>query len=181
MLTIHLGAEELFDEENSQFVISTDGKAVDLEHSLVSLSKWEEKWKKPFLGNGEKSPEEILDYVRCMILDPDFPPEDLHKLSDVNFKQIQAYINDPMTATWFSETGRKPKSRETITAELIYYWMSSAGIEWEAKYWHLNKLIALIKIYDVKNSKPVKKSRSEILREQHEINERNKKLLGTTG
>jgi hypothetical protein len=184
VLTIHVGSIELFDEETSEFYYSTDGPVLELEHSLVSLSKWESKWKKPFLGTLDKhakTDEEATDYVLCMILTPDFPPDILQKFSKKNFEDVQAYINDTMTATWFNDRPGQKRSSETITAELIYYWMDSANIPPEAEHWHLNRLFTRIKIHMIKNSKPQKMSMAEALRQQHQLNEQRRAQYGTRG
>ena len=180
MLTIKVGGTESFDEGTQQFVI-TGGQDLDLEHSLVSLSKWESIHEKPFLGKEEKSPEEVISYVKCMAVDPKSPEELFHKLSEENFKQINDYVDSKMTATWFSEQPGEPKSREVITSELVYYWMTGYNIPWEAQHWHLNRLFTLIRIFSIKAEKPKKMSRAEIARRTRELNAQRKAQLGTTG
>lgn len=180
MLTIKVGGEEAFDEGTQSFVV-TGGRDLDLEHSLVSLSKWESIHEKPFLGKEEKSPEEVISYVKCMMVDPKTPEEILHELSEDNFKRINDYLDAKMTATWFSEQPGQPKSREVITSELIYYWMTGFNIPWEAQYWHLNRLFTLIRICSVKSEKPKKMSRGEIARRNRELNAQRRAQLGTSG
>jgi hypothetical protein len=181
MLVITVGGTEVYDEGTDSFRIQ-DGVELQLMHSLVSLSKWEEKHEKPFLGAQAKTPEELLDYVRCMI-QPPFPPEEiLHKLSEKNYDDIQTYMNAKMSATWFSEAPGAPKTqREVITAELVYYWLTVFNIPWEAQHWHLNKLFTLIRVCNLKQEKPKKMSRSEVADRNRRLNEQRKRQMGTKG
>lgn len=180
MLTITIGGDQGFDEKTDEFV-SVGGIELELEHSLVSLSKWESKWNKPFLGKGEKSTEEVLDYIRCMIVTPNFPPEVLLKLSEDNVKAINEYLEAKMTATWFGDSPGAPGSRDVITSELIYYWMITFNIPFECQYWHLNRLFTLIRVCNAKQAKPKKMSRAEVIARQRQLNEERKKQLGTRG
>lgn len=180
MLRIIVPAIELWDEEKGEFVYRKE-QPLQLEHSLVSLSKWESKWKKPFLGKEEKTSEETLDYVRCMTVTQNVDPEVYSRLSNDNIRQINEYINDPMTATTFSQRGRKKNSRETITSELIYYWMVSYNIPPEYQKWHLNRLLTLIQVCTVKNEKPKHRSKKEIMAENAAINAARRKQFGTKG
>jgi hypothetical protein len=180
MLTITVGGTESFDEKTDSFV-SVGGTQLQLEHSLVSLSKWESKYEKPFLGGDQKTPEEVFDYVRCMSLDDETPEELFLELSEDNFKAVNDYLDAKMTATWFSDQPGAPRTSEVITAELIYYWMTVFQISWEAQYWHLNRLFTLIRICNVKQAKPKKMSRAEIAQRNRELNERRKQQLGTSG
>lgn len=181
MLTITVGATAVYDEGSERFR-ADGGFELQLEHSLVSLSKWESEFEKPFLGEIEKTPEEALAYIRCMLLTPNPPGDFLEKLSKENLDEINAYINQKMTATWFSDaTPKTRRNTETVTAELIYYWMSIFHIEWEAQYWHLNRLFTLIRIANVKQDKPKKMSRAEAAQRQRDLNARRKAELGTKG
>lgn len=180
MLVITVPGIEMFDEELQEF--TTHGDVVlELEHSLVSLSKWEEKYEKPFLSAQEKTAEEIFVYVQCMCLTPDVPPEVFFKLSEGNTKDINAYIDSKRSATWFSEAPGAPSSREVITSELIYYWMTVFQIPFTCETWHLNRLFTLIRICNIKQAKPKKMSRSEIAARNRELNEQRKRQLGTKG
>lgn len=180
MLTIIVGATDVYDEGDEKF--STQGGVeLQLEHSLISLSKWESEFEKPFLGKGEKTSEETLAYVRCMVLTPN-PPEDfLQRLSKENLEAVHAYIDRKMTATWFSDQPGAPRSREVITSEVVYYWMTVFNIPFECETWHLNRLFTLIRICNIRQAKPQKMSRSEVMRRNRELNAQRKAQLGTTG
>lgn len=179
MLTIHVAGVESFDE-NSQEFIAQGGTILELEHSLVSLSKWESLHEKPFLGKEPKTAEEIISYVKCMTLNK-VPREIFLKLDEENIQEIGDYIEAKMTATWFNEQPGEPPSREVITSELVYYWMTVFNIPFECEYWHLNRLFTLIRICNVKQSKPKKMSRAEIAQRNRELNAQRKAQLGTTG
>ena len=180
MLVITIEGEEIYNEETNEF--STIGDlTLELEHSLVSLSKWESKWQIPFLGDNEKTEEQLFDYVNCMILTPNAPPDVLSLLKQKHVNIIQEYIQSPQTATTFRA---EPPSRgrgEIITSELIYYWMSAFQIPMECQYWHLNRLFTLIRIANIKNSKDKKMPKHEIARQNRELNARRREQLGTSG
>lgn len=182
MLTLMLGATEAYNEETQAFT-KQGGITLRLEHSLVSLSKWESIHEKPFLGDGEKTPEEITSYVECMVLTEN-PPEDfLNSLIEEDYAKIEAYISKKMTATWFSEHPGVPRPRnsEIVTSELIYYWMTAFKIPFTCETWHLNRLFTLIRICNLKQEKPQKMSRAEIARRNSELNAQRKAQLGTKG
>jgi len=180
MLTITVGGTESFDETTDSFVL-VGGTEIQLEHSLVSLSKWESIFEKPFLGDDQKSGEEVLTYIKCMCLDDNLAPEVFQQLTEANFKAVNDYLNAKQTATWFADAPGAPRSREIITSELIYYWMTAFNIPWEAQEWHLNRLFTLIRICNTKQSKPKKMSRAEEAQRRRDLNEQRKKQLGTTG
>jgi hypothetical protein len=161
--------------------MTSEDCVLDLEHSLVSLSKWESIYEKPFLGPKEKTPEEILGYIEAMILNPKIPPGVLSRLSLENRDEISAYIDSRQSATWFRETTSPAHSREVITSELIYYWMISCNIPFECQNWHLNRLFTLIRVFNVKNTKPTKMSRGELAARNRALNEQRKTQLGTQG
>jgi hypothetical protein len=174
VLIIEVPLEESFDEEKMEFV-TTSAYKLELEHSLVSLSKWEAKFEKPFLSNEDKTAEESLWYIEAMTITPDVPPEVFAKLSQKNIDDVSAYINGKQTATWFREDPNKPKSREIITGEIIYYWMLSLNIDQECENWHLNRLITLIRVVNEKNAPPKKAGRmdrAEMARRRNELNQR---------
>lgn len=180
MLTIHIPSVDLFNEKTQQFEQS-EPWTLELEHSLVSLSKWESMYEKPFLGIGKKTDSEVLGYIRAMTITPDVPVEVYSRLTNENLTQIDNYINRKMTATRFNEDPSRVRGREIITAELIYYWMLSLNIPFECEHWHLNKLFALIQICNNKNSPKKKMSRRELAARQHALNEQRKAQLNTRG
>lgn len=180
MLVITVPGEELYDETTSEFFTVGDVE-LQLEHSLVSLSKWESKYQRAFLGPGEKSREETLDYIRMMILTDDYPEVVVSRLSAENLQKIDAYVNSSQSATVITDIP-EPKGRvERITAELIYYWMITYTIPFECQFWHLNRLFALIRICGIKSGNSKKMSKAEQARAFAELNARRKAELGTSG
>ena len=179
MLTIVIPSKEYFDSEKSEFAYSKE-TTLQLEHSLLSLSKWEAKWNEPFLSVKDKSNEQILDYVRCMTLNQNVGKDVYYRLTKENIEQINEYINLPMTATTFKDTNG-PKNRDIVTAEIIYYWMISLNIPWECQKWHLNRLLTLVKVCSIKNSPSKKMSKREIMARNRSLNAARKKAMGTTG
>lgn len=169
---------EGFNDRTQEFV-PPETYELELEHSLSSLSKWESFFKKPFLGNNEKTTEETLWYVAAMVTSENPPEGILGKLSKENFDQIHEYIVDKQTATWFRET--KSNSREVITAEIIYYWMVSLQIPFECQYWHLNRLLTLIQVINEKNQPAKKMSPREAAQKQRELNALRRKQMGSNG
>lgn len=181
MLELKIVFKESYDETKQEF-IATDSRTIQLEHSLVSLSKWESKHKIPFLTEKEKTDEQVIDYVRCMILDKTVDPEVTDSFSERNWKEIQEYMIDTPTATWFNESSsRQKKSTETITSELIYYWMTAYQIPLEAERWNLARLFTLIRIHIVKNTPPDKKNRADLNADRRALNEQRKAKYGTSG
>jgi hypothetical protein len=179
VLTVKVPMVEGFDEVANKFV-DIVFFTLELEHSLVSLSKWESRFEKPFLSETEKTDDETLWYVKAMTLTPDVPPEVYTKLSAENVRDIQAYITSKMTATKFYG-GDDEKSKEIITAEVIYYWMIAMSIPIECQHWHLNRLLTLIQVCSRKNAPEKQLSPAEIARRNRELNAQRKKELGTTG
>lgn len=181
MLEIDIPEIELYDDANNRFITYAP-QSLQLEHSLVSLSKWESKWHKPFLTS-EKTREENIDYVRCMTIKPKKLDEDyyLHLPSSI-IKQINAYIEDPMTATTISPNSNgSSNNRQIITNELIYYWMIGYQIPVEFERWHLRRLMTLISVCDEKNKPPKKISEAEIMARNAEINARNRARFHSKG
>lgn len=173
--------EEGFDEEKNVFVNFGPVFRLRLEHSLVSLSKWEESFEKPFLNNKEKTTEETVAYVKAMCLDDNIPPEVFSRLSSSNYEDIQKHITAKKTATWFTETPGSKTSGEIITSELIYYWMIALNIPSSYETWHLNRLLTLVRVCQHKNSPPKKMSRAELHQRNRELNARRRAEAKTTG
>ncbi|QFP95410.1 hypothetical protein SEA_MAKAI_18 [Arthrobacter phage Makai] len=187
MLKITIPGIESWDKENQEFVYSDDVE-LELEHSLVSLSKWEAEWNKPFLSDDPKTTEQTLGYFRNMTLTPNVPPDIYDRLTNANIDAVNEYLGAKMTATWFNETGKqkKPARKEVVTSEIIYNWMIDLDIPFECKEWHLNQLITLIKVRNEKNSKNApnqksKMSNREIAQRNRELNAKRKAQMGTTG
>ena len=179
MLKIIIPGVEHYDEVNNEFITYKE-QTLQLEHSLVSLSKWESKWHKPFLSNDNKTVEEIVDYVRCMTVTQNVKPETYNLLTEQNLKEINDYIENPMTATTFSNEP-KSASREVITSEIIYYWMVTFNIPFECQKWHLNRLLTLVKVCNIKNTPAKKMGRQELLNRNRALNEARRKQMNTKG
>lgn len=181
MLKIIVPSSELWDEEKQEFVYGKEQTLI-LEHSLVSLSKWESKWNKAFLNKDKKSTEETIDYVRCMTITQNVDPEVYLRLSQQNIDDINRYIEAPMTATHINRYGKKGGiNRETVTSELIYYWMIALNIPFECQKWHLNRLLTLIEVCEVKSQPGKKMSKREIMSRNAALNEARKRKLNTKG
>lgn len=177
---------EFFDEKKEEFVTVPGKPAIKeqtlkLEHSLVSLSKWESKWCRPFLDKKEMTVEETLDYIRCMTVTQNVSPEVYQRIPDDVIKQISEYINAPMTATWFPKETEKKSSNEVVTSELIYYWMVALQIPPQYEKWHLNRLITLIRICNAKNAPPKKMSKRSIMSQNAALNAARRKQFNSKG
>lgn len=181
MLRVTVPAREYYDEALEEFVVVKEQTLV-MEHSLISLSKWEAKWKKPYLSS-EKTHEEILDYLRCMTIGPEADPIVYRSLTKENVEAIAEYINDPMTATTINDLQKRPGGRrEIVTSEIIYYWMIAQQIPPEYEKWHLNRLMTLIKVCAIKNDpKPKKMSRKAVANQNRSINAARRKKYKTKG
>jgi len=179
MLKITIPSVELYDESKGEFIY-TKGQTLTLEHSLVSLSKWESKWNKPFLSKDNKTIEETIDYVKCMTITQNVD-EDVYKyLTDNNMNQVSKYIEADMTATTFPNS-KKNINREIITAEVIYYWMIALNIPFECQKWHLNRLLTLINVCNIKNTPPKKMSKKELASRNASLNAARRNALGSRG
>jgi hypothetical protein len=180
MLIITTSGKEYFDESTFKFV-DVPGRQIELEHSLISLSKWEAKWCKPFLTKEKKTNEQIRDYVKCMIVSRNVPEKIEDIITDDQLTTINEYIDAPMTATTFGKTQQTGRQREVITSELIYYWMIALNIPFECQKWHLNRLLTLIRVCSIKNSPQKKMSRNEILAQNRALNAARRNQLQTKG
>lgn len=180
MLQITVPPASGWDEEKEEFTPIGKPFNLQLEHSLVSLSKWESKYHKPYLTKDPKTNEEILDYIRCMTLTQNVPAEVYSRLSEDNITAISNYINDPMTATTIKNTNKK-KSGEMITSELIYYWMIALNVPPEYQKWHLNRLLTLIEVTSIKNQPPKKMDRRTAAKQNASLNAARRKRLNSSG
>ncbi|ADD80920.1 gp029 [Rhodococcus phage ReqiPepy6] len=184
MLQLDVVIKEDFNDDTQEFIITT--WPLRLEHSLVSLSKWESKYEKPFISS-DKSESEILDYVLMMDLSDETPPEVYQNISNEQFLQINEHINAKMTATWFSDKKKKKVQHQIVTSELIYYWMTSYEIPWVAETWHLNRLFTLIEVFNAersttqKTNKPTRSEAESAAAQRRALNEQRRKELGTSG
>ena len=171
--------EEGFNSSTNEFLYTTIA-TLTLEHSLISVSKWEAKWHKPYLENDKKTPEQMLDYIRCMSIKGNIADEVLCKLSKENLQTVTDYINNTMTASTVKEPEGSVKGvkRNFITSELIYSWMVSYRIPVEFEKWHLNRLLTLIKVLDEQNKEPEKKSEAQLIKDYARIREENRAKFG---
>lgn len=181
MLYITIPATELWDELNQEFII-TKATTLQLEHSLVSISKWEAKWQKPFLTKEPKTSEETLDYIKCMTLTQNVNPSTYDRLSYQNVTEINNYVESAMTATTITERNKnKAGNTELITSELIYYWMIALNIPFDCQKWHLNRLLTLIRVCNIKNQPPEKRSRRDIMSRNAALNAARRQQLNSKG
>lgn len=186
MLTIHLNGreeKEIWDPKKEQFITLREIKPIDLklEHSLISISKWEAKWHTPFISKTSHTEEQTIDYIKCMNLNPDIKDDVYDLLTAEDIKVISDYITDPMTATTISDAPGSKKSNETVTSELIYYWMTALQIPFACEKWHLNRLLQLIAVCNAKNTPPKKMSKKEIMERNKSLNEARKAKYHTKG
>lgn len=179
MLKVTIPEIDLWNAQSEEFV-TMKAQTLQLEHSLVSLSKWESKWRKPFLSKGLTVPESI-DYIRCMTLTQNVDPVVYGCIPQNILDEINAYIDAPMTATTFAKDEKKTANREIVTAEIIYYWMVAHNIPFECQKWHLNRLLTLINVCNVKNKPPKKMSKRELLARNRALNAARLKQFNTTG
>lgn len=171
----------MFDEELCKRVRTKD-VTLQLEHSLVSISKWESKWKTHYINNDKITPEMSIDYVRCMTISQNVDPKVYNMLTEKNMKEITDYINDPMTATTFKNRPGQGQSRSIITSEIIYYWMTTQGIPFDpCQKWHLNRLLTLIRVCDEKNAPKKKMGKSEAAAQRRNLNAARRARMGSRG
>lgn len=180
MLEITIPDKEYYDEKAEAF-FTVKGKTLCLEHSLVSLSKWESKWHKPFLGKTEKTYEEMVDYIRCMTITQNVDPLLYNAIPADLIEKINVYLEDSMTATWFSKDQNQRPNHDVITAEIIYYWMISLQIPMECQKWHLNRLLTLIQVCNIKNAPSRKMSKKDQFKRNRALNSARKRRLNSNG
>lgn len=180
MLQITIPESEIWDENKQEFVYQKE-LTLQMEHSLLSLSKWESKYQKSFIHTKEKTEEEALDYIRFMTITQNVKPEVYYRLSAENLKQINDYIGNPMTATTFSDKQQAKGRREIITAEIIYNWMLSLGIPMDREKWHLNRLITLIRVSSIKNQPTKSPSKANLARDYAALNAQRRAQMKSRG
>ena len=181
MLQVTIPECDWFDERTNTFG-KTKETTLQLEHSLVSIHRWEMKWCKPFLGKDQKTAEECIDYIRCMTLTQHVDPAVYNAITPAVMDQINDYIEAPMTATWFGDKNKQGASRrEIVTSEVIYYWMISLNIPWECRKWHLNTLLTLIRVCNAKNAPQKKQNRREMMEQRTAINKARRARLNSKG
>ena len=179
MLQIIIKPVQLFDEEHSLFIMSKEYK-LSLEHSLISLSRWESKWHKAFLTKALKTDEETLDYIKCMTMNKDIDEEAYNLITPDYMEIVNKYIADPVTATTFMKEDKKG-GQEIVTSELIYFWIVNYSIPFECEKWHLNRLITSIEVCAIKTQPKKKMSQRALLNRNRMINEQRLKQYNTTG
>lgn len=169
MFQVTIPEREFFNETTEEFV-TIKKETFQIEHSLVSLSKWESKWKIPFMAKNEKTTEQVLDYIQCMTITQNINPDIYKNIPMAILAEISDYISESMTATWFAENPNAKESKEVITAEVIYYWMITHNIPMECQKWHINRLLTLIRVCNVKNAPPKKTNKGLALSERARLN-----------
>lgn len=179
MLKITVKWDEVFDEETCQISYKKN-TVLQLEHSLISLSKWESKWHKSFLDD-DKTEEEMLDYIRCMTIMQNVDPMIYDHLSRENVQEIKDYLDNPMTATTFNDKNKPRSKQKKTTAELIYYWMIALQIPVEFEKWHLNRLLTLIRVCNIENAPKKKMRKGDVYKQNAMLNEQRKRMLNTKG
>lgn len=183
MLQISLPAKRMFNEQTQEFIV-VDAMTLKLEHSLISIHRWESKWHKSYMSSqesGRMTVEEAMDYIRCMSLDPNISLDVIGRLSNKNLDDIRQYISDPMTATTFGGSNRKKGKKQIITAELVYYWMTAYGIPFECAKWHFNQLMALIHVCSIKNAPTHKQSKKQSAANYAALNKARRARTGSSG
>ena len=177
---ITIPAQELFIPPD-RFVYTKE-TTIKIEHSLVSIAKWEAKWHVPFLDeNTQKTNEMMIDYVRCMTISQNVDPEIFKFMPPEVIKEVNDYIDDPMTATWFKDANKGRGRGEIVTNELIYYWMIAQNIPLECEKWHFNHLMTLIRVCSEKNAPQKKMSRRDIYSQNKALNAARRKASGSKG
>lgn len=180
MLRLEVAKAEFYNEITEEFEY-IEPTILEIEHSLISISKWEARWHKPFLSTEEKTVEQINHYLRCMTINRNISEEVYKALTPQHYKAIQDYMSDPMTATVIKDGSKSKGNAETLTSELIYYYMFAHNIPLECERWHINRLLTLIRVCNIKSAPPKKKPEREVLRDQAALNAARRKQLNTKG
>lgn len=180
MLQLTIPEGQLWDEASEEFIYVKE-TTLQLEHSLISLHKWESKWKKAFLGKQERTFEETIDYIKCMTMTQNVNPLVYTFITNEHIKQVNDYIADSMTATHVKKDKVTKSSRQTVTAELIYYWMIAYNIPFECRKWHLNQLLTLVDVCHAETSPKKNRNKKDIASEYRALNAARKQQLGTKG
>lgn len=181
MLRLKIASGIIWNESTEEFESLDKDYVLNLEHSLAAISKWESKYKKPFLCNEEKTKDELLYYIKCMNLDENTDDEVYSFIRNSDISKVLEYAGERMTATTFTDLSPQRPNREIITAEIIYYWMIRLGIPMECEKWHLDKLLTLIRVCNIKDSPPKKMSKRDVLRQYSSINNKRRKVSGSKG
>ena len=180
-IRIRIPELHLFNEATNEFFDIRE-TYLTMEHSLVSISKWESKWHIPYLAPGEKTPEQALDYLRCMTITQNIQPGIYNYIPDTEMRRIKNYIEDSMSAYKFKEEEGKGRTKKAITSDYLYFCMVTYRIPVEFERWHLNRLITLIQICSEENNpKKNKKSKRRITSDYAALNAARRAKLGTTG
>ena len=177
---ITIDENELFDNRTNMF-IQVPSTTIVLEHSLISISKWEAKWHKPWLDKNEKTPDEMIDYIKCMSIKGEIPDNVIYGLTQEDNQRIIDYIHDPMTATTFKKSNKPPKQSNFVTSETLYACMVSYGVPVQFEKWHLNRLLTLLKVLEENNKEPTKRSQADIVRDYARINAANRAKFKSRG
>lgn len=180
MLQIKIEDKEFYDEATGQFVM-VKGQLLQLEHSLVSISKWEAKWKKPFLSWDRKTYEETIDYIRFMTITQNVNPVIYSMLTNEQIMEVNRYIDDPMSATHIAKAEGQGNSGKVITSEEIYYYMTAYQIPFECQKWHFNRLMMLIRICNEKNKPKKKMRKGDVASRNRSLNAARRARYGTRG
>lgn len=186
MIPIHVNERperDYWDPQKEEFVKIPYQRAYDLEleHSLISISKWESKWHVPFISKENKTEEQTLDYIKCMTINKNVPDSVYDYLTAEDVKKISDYINNPMTATIVSEVPGQKKSNQQVTSEVIYSWMTGLQIPFECEKWHLNRLLKLIEVCNANNTPPKKMGRNEIMSRNMALNKARRAKYNSKG
>lgn len=176
---IFIPKQDLWDDTRGEFIPIGEDTTLTLEHSLVSLSKWESRWHKPFLSPEEKTKEEMYDYFRCMILNEKFDDNIVYAFTPADIKKVENYMEESQTATTFpEEKSKEPQSNELMTSELIYYYLGQMQCPFiPTESWHLSRILTLIRVASFKNKPEKKLGKKEALQQCEDINERNKRIF----